>query len=70
MIGALGVHGPALCPELAHDGIQRARRRAAPRDGIEDDVGMDQTPIISIEARSGSGIGPRDAQERRSTTTG
>src|SRR5438132_761873 len=33
--------------------------RARPGGGIEDDVGMDQRLIISIEARSGSGIGPR-----------
>lgn len=73
--GALGLHAPPLAPELAHDRVERARRRAAPRGGIEDDVDMDQRPIISSEARSVSGIGPRTGQERytgsaRSLTTG
>ena len=58
-IRALGFHAPALAPKLAHDRIERARRRTTPGGGIEDDVGMDQRLIISIEARSGSGIGPR-----------
>src|SRR6266567_9336250 len=59
MIGALGLHGPTLAAELTHNRVERARGRAAPRGGIEDDVGMNQTPIISIEARSGSASGLR-----------
>src|SRR2546429_1164541 len=57
--GTLGHHTPALAPELADDRVERARRRAAPGGGVEDEVGMDQRPIISIEARSGSGSGLR-----------
>ena len=43
-IGTFRLHGPALTPELAHDGVERPRRRTAPRGRIEDDVGMDQRP--------------------------
>src|SRR5919197_296284 len=72
--GALRLHAPALAPELAHDRVEGPRRRTAPRGGIEDDVGMDQRRIISSEARSGSGIGPRGGQVcgngAPSTTTG
>src|SRR2546429_9395767 len=68
--GTLRLHAPALAPELADDRVERARRRAAHRGRVEDEGGMDQKPIISIEARYGSGSGLTQVVERRATTTG
>ncbi len=42
--GPFGLNGPALALELARDRIERARRRAASRGGVQDDVGLDQRP--------------------------
>jgi len=41
-LGALEVDAPALPLELTRDRIERARRPAAARGGIEDEVGLDQ----------------------------